>query len=498
MLRNHFRILSTLIRLVDLGFLFLALCLAQYLAPWLAQVLPGGEDPAWIQPSASGGLHLGGLHLGGLLMWQIAIVLALWGHFSWREGIYDSHRTEGPFSLALSVGQALFFALTLGSLLGLLVFGTLAFHPLLALFFAILLLPGARVLLQSVLHLARSQGFNFRQVLIVGRGPAARSFLEELNRNRGYGFRVIGALSFPDERERSETELEGAGGVTRRQVEDLGESERFQEIFADLEVDQVLISPSGGTRDEEVSVICRGCDTVGIPYLYSPGYLSENRVSTQPVWLGSVPSLSFHAGNRPTARLVIKRIMDIVGAGLGLLLLAPLFLVVAIVIKATDRGPVFFKQVRVGKGGRRFDCFKFRSMQCDAEETKELLLSRNESDGPTFKIRRDPRVTVMGRFLRKFSMDELPQLWNVLRGDMSLVGPRPPVPEEVLCYEWWQRRRLAVKPGLTCIWQVWGRNKVSFKRWVEMDIQYIEGWSLWLDAKLILHTFGVVFRGTGM
>jgi len=305
-------------------------------------------------------------------------------------------------------------------------------------------------------------------------------------------------LSFPDELSKSDEDFAAHGGVTREQVEDLGSADLFQEVVAREEVDQVLIFPSGETREREVGQLCRDCDAVGIRYLYTPGYVAECGVSARPVWYGTVPSLSFLPTGQPTCCLVMKRILDIVGGAVGLVLITPLVLVLGMLIKLTDGGPVLFKQVRVGRGGRRFHCYKFRSMTRDAEETKELLLDRNEVDGPVFKIRKDPRITRVGQFMRKYSLDELPQLWSVLRGDMSLVGPRPPVPEEVRNYEWWQRRRLAVKPGLTCIWQVWGRNRVSFKRWVEMDIEYIDGWSLWLDLKLLAHTLGVVVRGTGM
>jgi lipopolysaccharide/colanic/teichoic acid biosynthesis glycosyltransferase len=148
--------------------------------------------------------------------------------------------------------------------------------------------------------------------------------------------------------------------------------------------------------------------------------------------------------------------------------------------------------------GETFNCLKFRTMHVGAQSQQELLRKASIQDGPAFKIPEDPRITLIGRFLRKFSLDELPQLWNVLVGDMSLVGPRPPIPVEVEKYTWWQRRRISVKPGLTCLWQVYGRNRVSFKRWVEMDLFYIDNWSLWLDLKLIAHTFRVVLGGTGM
>ena len=159
---------------------------------------------------------------------------------------------------------------------------------------------------------------------------------------------------------------------------------------------------------------------------------------------------------------------------------------------------MFFRQLRMGKDGRRFLCYKFRSMCVDAEAGKKALEALNEQGGPVFKVKKDPRITPVGRFLRKYSLDELPQLFNVLRGDMSIVGPRPPVPDEVAEYSWWQRRRISVRPGLTCLWQVKGRNKVSFEKWMEMDLFYIDNWSLWMDIKLLAQTMPAVVRGTGM
>ena len=183
---------------------------------------------------------------------------------------------------------------------------------------------------------------------------------------------------------------------------------------------------------------------------------------------------------------------------MGLLLLLPLLTACAIAVKLTSRGSVFYRQTRVGKGGIEFSLIKFRTMRNNAHHEVHLLKHLNEQDGPAFKIANDPRITSVGRILRKFSLDELPQFLNVLCGQMSLVGPRPPVPSEVLEYADWQMRRITVKPGLTCIWQVWGRNRVSFHRWMEMDLAYIDNWSIWLDIKLILHTLPAMLRGTGM
>ena len=191
---------------------------------------------------------------------------------------------------------------------------------------------------------------------------------------------------------------------------------------------------------------------------------------------------------------VTKRLIDIVGSLCGIILLSPLFLIVAILIKLEDpKGKVFFAQERNGKYPKTFKMYKFRSMVHNAEDLLKDLMDRNEQTGPVFKINDDPRITKVGKFIRKTSIDELPQLFNVLKGDMSLVGPRPPIPHEVEQYNSYQMQRLAVKPGLTCIWQVSGRNNIGFDEWVEMDIEYIKTRNLWLDIKLIFKTVGVLF-----
>ena len=189
----------------------------------------------------------------------------------------------------------------------------------------------------------------------------------------------------------------------------------------------------------------------------------------------------------------IKRLIDIICSFVGILVLSPLFIIIAIIIKFTSKGPVFFSQKRVGRNGKEFDMYKFRSMVVNAEELKEKLAAQNEMSGPMFKMKDDPRVTKVGKFIRKTSLDELPQLWNVLKGDMSLVGPRPSLPKEVAQFEDWMYKRLEVKPGLTCYWQVSGRNNIDFEDWMKLDVKYVKEKNLWIDIKLICKTVFVLF-----
>jgi lipopolysaccharide/colanic/teichoic acid biosynthesis glycosyltransferase len=197
--------------------------------------------------------------------------------------------------------------------------------------------------------------------------------------------------------------------------------------------------------------------------------------------------------------LFVKRLLDMVVSATLLVLLAPLFVVIALTIKLTTPGlPVFYRWQVVGFKGRRFTGYKFSTMVADADARRDALTDRNEMQGPVFKIKEDPRVTRLGRYLRKYSLNELPQLWSVLKGDMSLVGPRPAFPHELEGYQLWHKRKLCVRPGITCLWQVQGRNRISaFDDWVRLDLEYIDKWTLWLDIKILARTIWAVVAGTG-
>jgi exopolysaccharide biosynthesis polyprenyl glycosylphosphotransferase len=209
------------------------------------------------------------------------------------------------------------------------------------------------------------------------------------------------------------------------------------------------------------------------------------------------PAVVYSSVSDDRIQLALKKAIDWTGALIGLILSLPIALSAAVAIKLEDGGPIFFKQTRAGRNGRPFTMLKFRTMIANAEELKSRLMDKNEMSGPVFKMKNDPRITRIGSILRKTSIDELPQFLNVLKGDMSLVGPRPPLPKEVVQYDRWQRRKLAVKPGLTCLWQVNGRNNVDFEDWMKLDLEYIDNWSLWLDTKILVKTVPAVFRREG-
>jgi len=212
---------------------------------------------------------------------------------------------------------------------------------------------------------------------------------------------------------------------------------------------------------------------------------------------GDLPMLTFSITPASDLQLLLKRVLDALLATVGLIALGVPMLVVAALVKFTSRGPVLFRQQRCGLNGRLFTCYKFRSMVADAESKQRGLEHLNEKDGPAFKISDDPRLTPIGGFLRRFSIDEWPQLWNVLRGDMSIIGPRPAVPSEVSQYKIWQRRRLRMRPGLTCLWAIRGRDALDFDEWMQMDLEYIDRWSLLLDLQVLARTIPVVLAGKG-
>jgi exopolysaccharide biosynthesis polyprenyl glycosylphosphotransferase len=275
------------------------------------------------------------------------------------------------------------------------------------------------------------------------------------------------------------------------------ETFNLDEILAGKTIDEVIYCYEKPEM-KEVELFLESCVEVGVIFrMYSPFY---NMLTTKTYlhYFDTTPLLTFSNTPMDYWALKLKRFGDFWGSLMMITLLSPVFIIIAVIIKSSSKGPIFFKQKRVGLRGRTFLVYKFRTMVVDAEELKSKLMDMNEMDGPVFKITNDPRITAIGRFLRKSSLDELPQFINVLMNDMSIVGPRPPIPEEVTQYERWQLRRLAMKPGITCIWQISpSRNDVSFEDWMRMDLEYIDSWSLKLDFVLILKTVRTMLRADG-
>jgi exopolysaccharide biosynthesis polyprenyl glycosylphosphotransferase len=279
----------------------------------------------------------------------------------------------------------------------------------------------------------------------------------------------------------------------------LGDLRQLPALASRFSIEQAVFAlPRRFLSHESTANAIGLCEMLGISVTI-PFDLFDTRVLRPvPGEIGGIPVVTYAvSGHRPGVQLAIKRLIDVVGATVVLLLTSPLWLIAMIAIKLDSRGPVFFVQDRCGRYGRLFRFLKFRTMYDGADEDKLELLMENEQSGPVFKIRDDPRVTRVGRFMRRYSIDELPQLVNVLRGDMSLVGPRPPVPGEVNKYEIDHRGRLSMRPGITCLWQVSGRNEIAFGDWVKLDLEYIERWSLRLDLEILVMTVPAVLSGRG-
>ena len=325
------------------------------------------------------------------------------------------------------------------------------------------------------------------QVLIAGTGERALRLAKALQVSTEFDVRLRGFLS-----EEQDPPREIYLGASYRvwPVSDL------PSILRDHVVDEIIFAVGSESLAnlEEVFLVC---DEEGVRTRVAVDFFPHVNSTVSLERFGETPLLTFSAAPYDEVQLLAKRAIDVLIAAAGLLVLSPLMAVIAVLIRITSNGPAIFRQVRCGLNGRRFVFYKFRSMVENAEELKAKLAHLNTRDNVVFKIPDDPRLTPVGRLLRKFSVDEWPQLWNVLRGDMSLVGPRPAVPSEVDQYKCWQRRRLRMRPGLTCLWAISGRDNVDFETWMKMDMQYIDNWSLSLDWKILLQTIPRVITGHG-
>ena len=324
--------------------------------------------------------------------------------------------------------------------------------------------------------------------LIVGTGSTAAEVAHLIEKNNDQGDHVIGFL-----REDEASRLEDGSLRERYPVWDLQELHRMLEEHI---VDEVLFAVSK-PQLEKMEELFLNCEEQGVKTRVLVDFFPHFRSEISLDRLEHLPLLTFSNAPENEYLLFLKRAFDLLLAAILVVVASPLLLLIAIGLKLTSPGPVIYRQWRCGLNGRKFWLYKFRSMYMDAEQDQQLLSHLNEMDGPVFKMSHDPRVTPIGRFLRKTSLDEFPQVFNILKGEMSFVGPRPPLPEEVAQYERWQRRRLRMKPGLTCLWILEGRNTLSFARWMKLDMDYIDHWSLGLDFKILLRTIPRVLTGRG-
>jgi exopolysaccharide biosynthesis polyprenyl glycosylphosphotransferase len=336
------------------------------------------------------------------------------------------------------------------------------------------------------------EGLNCRNVLIVSASPMARDLGKYLSQNPHLGFTVKGYL---DRRQDNASTQHPERRSTRNDLKILGSIRDFTRVARSNFIDEIFIT-SPENRDLVKHLIFEarrsGVDARVVPDLY------DGLATAAPIeYLGHIPVMSLCQQSVPTIGLGMKRIIDILVALVALIVLSPGLLLVALLVKISSPGPILYRSTRVGKKGRNFLCYKFRTMVANAEELRDSLHHLNEREDILFKISNDPRMTPLGRFLRKYSIDELPQFVNVLKGDMSLVGPRPPVPSEYRQYALEHLRRLDVLPGITGLWQVAARKNPSFQSYIALDTHYVNNWSVWLDCKILLRTIAVVLAGTG-
>lgn len=424
--------------------------------------------------------------LAGLLL-GFALVLVLLSH---RWGLYSSSR---PTSLWRE--QALSFEVCLAAGLLLTAAVYLAGAQEIPREFLILTVSlvtvslGFRRLLDGIRIRRRfARGMDTRNVLIVGTGVEAQALRHHLEGMRYLGYRFKGFVSVPEFESGAQPGADGDAEV-------VGTLETLFQTARKQFVDEILLTVQ--CAPEVVDDVLEQARSQRVDLRVIPGMVEGVDWNSPVEYIGQFPTVPLHWVRVPEAGLVLKRAFDLLFSAAALFLLLPVMLAVALAIKVDSPGPVFYLSERIGKKGRVFHCIKFRTMVADAERRRAEVMHMNERDGVLFKIANDPRITRLGHFLRKFSLDELPQFLNTFRGDMSVVGPRPPLKSEVRQYKLDQLRRLDVTPGITGLWQVVGRKDPSFDTYVNLDVAYIEKWSLWLDVKIILRTIAVVVAGTG-
>ena len=426
--------------------------------------------------------------------WIVPIVVGIWIAVGSASGIYREIREEDlrrVFTDPVKVGFisttllfAIIFAFKLDYLSRLLLGFYAATNLVVSILFRLIARRWSEPLRRAVAGL--------RHFLLVGDGPQLLEIARAIEAREQRGMRLLGVVGV-GRTDALEAALNASGLRGSYPVYGL---DQLPKLIREHVIDELIfaVSKDDLERLEETFLMC---EEEGVKTRILLSFFPQSLSKVYLERLGEKPLLTFSTTPEDEYLLLLKRALDFVMALCLMVAFSPLFLILALLVKLTSRGPVLYRQTRCGLGGRRFTLYKFRSMRQEADQQRDGLESLNEMDGPVFKIKDDPRRTLVGRFARKFSLDELPQLINILKGDMSFVGPRPPLPEEVEKYERWQRRRLRMQPGLTCLWALEGRNQLNFKRWMELDLAYIDNWSPALDWKILVKTIPVVLLGRG-
>jgi exopolysaccharide biosynthesis polyprenyl glycosylphosphotransferase len=476
MYREHARLFTILQFVCDVALT----CLAFALAYWTRSNLD------LITPDRLMQLFNPVLHPFPNYLWMVGLAIGWWAIVASSLGLYRLSLRRSDWEKIRIIAES---AVLMGLFLGFLSFSfkLLLSRPLTALFAVyqagLLWLARVVVTLQGRSHRQPVPGR--RNILIVGSGDKAKEMGQLIARYSDWGLKILGYIV------RNREDIVSPG------VTVLGTISDIPQIVEVNVVDEIIFVGSKPSDLDSLDEILAICKEQGIRTRVAIDLFPAKVSNVSMEFLENVPILTFSTTPDHAFSLFVKRIMDIAISVILLAILFPFMLLISILVKLTSKGPVIYRQVRCGLYGRRFVLYKFRSMREGAEDVLWEIKHLNEMDGPVFKMRNDPRVTPLGWHLRRSSIDELPQFWNVLKGDMSLVGPRAPLPEEVKEYSRWQRRRLSVKPGITCLWQVSGRNEIDFHEWMKLDLDYIDNWSLFLDLKILLRTFPVVIFGKG-
>jgi exopolysaccharide biosynthesis polyprenyl glycosylphosphotransferase len=426
------------------------------------------------------------LFLGFLLIWHILFsVFGLYGSkrmsSRWEE-VRDVAAATSLGTLVIAVA-AVAFQIWMVNRVFLMLFWVLTTGSVLL----------SRMLIRGGLAYARRRGLNMRNLLVIGTNARALTLVRRIQGKPELGYRILG---FADEGWAGLEEFRKHGYPLVTNLDDLASYVRRNIV------DEVVLALPIRSYHTLASQIAGACAQQGIIVRFMPNIFDLKEAKHRADELGGDDALISHDNGIAGAwGLAVKRLLDVVVSALAIIVLSPVMVITAVLVKLTAPGPIFFIQKRLGRNKRMFEIYKFRTMVVDAEKRLKDIEHQNEVSGPVFKIKNDPRITPLGRLLRKTSIDELPQLFNVLKGDMSLVGPRPLQVRdyelfETFCQDW-QRRRFSVRPGITCLWQIKGRSAVPFEKWMELDLQYIRTWSLWLDLEILAKTVPAVLRGSG-
>jgi len=416
------------------------------------------------------------------------VAAPLWCWMLYTNGVYRSMRTitylrifwvvcKAAFMTSLGFGAFLFLVkATAVSRLFFFLFAGISFILILA----------EKTALYLAAHHIRRRGRNYRRLLIVGTGRRAAEFVRKIKSHPEWGFQILGAID--DEPGRGVKKVDG--------VDIIGTLDDIPKILHNDAVDEIVfVVPR--SRLSHVEGALHDCETEGVVTTITVDLFDMQIAKSAVSEIDGLPLLRFHTTKINEWQLFVKRFIDIVISGLVIVLLGPLLAFISILIKLTSPGPLLFKQQRLGFHGRKFTLYKFRTMRDGAHDVLSDVKDLEYMTSPEFQRKKKKWITPVGRIMRKFSLDELPQFFNVFIGQMSLIGPRPTVPDEVEKYKAWQRRRFSMKPGITCLWQVNGRNNIGFEDWMKLDLQYLDSWSLWLDIKIMIKTVPVVLFGIG-